>query len=806
MFNFLINKSAPCRLFFLLGLLWPIQCSATVEFLPLPGALELPADVRMAIDQTWQERDSDHEVRSHHLYADGTPHYANRLLLELSPYLNQHAHNPVNWFAWGGEAFAQAKQQDRPVLISIGYSSCHWCHVMERESYDNLTIAQIMNERYVAIKVDRESNPDVDDLYMLAVQVMGGNGGWPLHVFVSPQGKPFLGVTYVPPGDFEAMLIEVHQVWERQRAEIESLASQITDQIQNFGAPPDSDIDLGKTQVDQFISVLFEQEQLIDEFSPPTSSFPFESELFLLLDSAFRYGNETALHLAENRLTNMARGGIRDHVGGGFHRYSIDNEWLVPHFEKMLYNQAHLARTYIKAFELTGKDLYRRVAQQTLDYVLRDMRGENGEFWSATDADSEGEEGRFFVWTKDEIAESIGDDADFVIDHYSVTESGNFDGRNILFLADLPETRAANQGTSLKEYLERLAAAVEKLRIARERRVKPYLDDKIITAWNAMMITALADSWSVFKNERYLAGARVAAQYLWTHAWREHESRLYRILRDGQLGEAGKLRDYAYLSEALLTLYDATADQIWLDRARILVDVMIERFWDKHQGGFFSVSEDDAQGLIARQKDRFDEALPSGNSVAARSLSMLYERTGQQIYLHLAEQLFQVFATEIALFPTSFGYALKALEETRGGMMGSGDYAASGHAKLSVQMLEQRLGKTHALVELTLADGWHIQSDQPLADNLFATQITSASQGWRLDRVDYPSADEVSLSFQNQPVSVFSGTLQIPVELTPQGESGHILQLDVQLQACNDTVCLLPETVSLEIPLTQITG
>lgn len=796
-----------CRsLLVLIGLFWFVSCNATIEFSPMPGAPEFSTELQTAIIQAWQKRRPDHPVRTHHRHADGTPQFANRLLLELSPYLNQHAHNPVNWYAWGDAAFEFATQHDRPVLISIGYSSCHWCHVIEEESYDDLNIAQIINEHYVAVKVDRETHPDVDELYMLAVQVMGGNGGWPLHVFLTPQGKPFLGFTYMPQDDFKVILNEVHVVWKQNRAQLEGLANQITDQIQNFGAPPGGEIELGKAQVDQFVATLAEEASRIDEFSPPTSSFPSESELFVLLDTAIRHDNDTALQLAENRLTNMAKGGIRDHIGGGFHRYTIDNAWLVPHFEKMLYNQAHLGRAYLHAYEVTGKDLYRRVGDQTLNYVLRDMRSETGAFWSATDADSEGEEGRFFIWSPDEIKNALGEDADFVIRHFGVTEAGNFEGANILFLDEIPEERATSQGVSTQQYLARLAAAVETLRVVRERREKPYLDDKIITAWNAMMITTLADSWTVLRNQHYLDAAQLAAEYLWAHAWHEEEGRLYRILRNGQRGEIGKLRDYAFLSESMLTLHEVTQDSKWLDRAEILVDVMTDQFWDFEQGGFFSVSSDDAQGLIARQKDRFDEALPSGNSVAARSLSLLFQRTGQQIYARQVEQLFQTFAAEIALFPTSFGYALKALEEHRDGVIGPEEFAASGQAKLAIQKVGSDTGKIRAMVELVLADDWHVQSDQSRAENLFATRISSASKGWRIKHIDYPLADEVSLSFQDEPLSVWSGKVQIPIELESVGESGRVLQLDVQLQACSNDVCLLPETVRLEMPVSPLTS
>ena len=804
--RFVFLRSGCSGLVPLLGLLWSLSALANSQFLPLPGAPEMPMEVRQAIDQVWESRSADHEIRTKHLQKDGTPHFANRLILELSPYLNQHAHNPVNWHAWGEEAFELARQLDRPVLISIGYSSCHWCHVMEEESYDNLKIARLLNEHYIAIKVDREINPDIDELYLLAVQIMGGNGGWPLHMFVTPEGKPFLGLVYVPPEDFEVLLNEVHLVWKNDKAELERIANQVTEAVQSFGATSSQDIEIGKMQIDHFVTELFLEEQALDEFSPPSSKFPLESELLLLLDVAIRDNNETALQLAENRLTAMAMGGIRDHVGGGFHRYSVDNEWLVPHFEKMLYNQAHLAQAYLKAFAQTGKNLYRRVAEQTLEYVLRDMRSEEGLFWSATDADSEGGEGTFFLWTVDEIVESVGTDAEFVLNHYGVTEAGNFEGKNILFLSELPEDRASTGKISVESYLDRLSAGVEKLRASRDLRPKPYLDDKVITAWNAMMITTFAQAGSILEDSRYLNAAITAAERIWMHAWNPNEKHLFRILRDNKLSESGKLRDYAYLSQSMLTLYDETGDELWLERGQSIVDSMVEKFWDRQKGGFFSVTESDAVGLIARHKDRFDESLPSGNSVAASSLSSLYRRTGQHIYARLSDQLFQTFAAEIVQIPTSYGYALKALQDHRDGLIGPFEFAGSGSVRVSVRAVGGSDSRILTVVEVALADGWHVQSNQPLADNLVATQVSSVSEDWQLENASYPPADEAYLSFQTDPLSVWSGTVQIPVEFKAADEPDGALQLNLQLQACNDELCLLPENVQLELPLGLVRG
>ena len=775
------------------------------DFQALPGAVEMPVNVQAEIKNAWDGRTSRHDVRSQHRQEDGTPLFANRLLLESSPYLRQHAHNPVNWYSWSGDKFSVATNLQRPILLSIGYSSCHWCHVMEEQSYDNVEIARVLNENFVTVKVDRETNPDVDELYLLAMQVMGRPGGWPLNVFLTPEGKPFLGMTYLPPDEFLRVLKAVESAWSSNRSRVEMLAEEITQVIRKFGMTQSMQVNLEGEQVDWIVDAMTQREQSKDEFSQSAASFPSESELLMLLDTAVRYQNEAALLLVENRLTDMALGGIRDHVGGGFHRYTVDSEWRIPHFEKMLYNQAHITRAYLYYYRIAGGELYRRVAEQALDYVLRDMMNENGVFYSATDADSEGEEGEFFLWTLEEIRQVAGENSEIVIDTFDIFEQGNFEGKNILYMSTTPELRAAESELSTSRYLEILAQTKEKLRIYRDRRVKPFLDTKIITAWNAMMVTTLAEAGRNLENDRYLQAAITAGEYLWNSARDEH-GQLYRIQIDGQLTEPAKLRDFAYLSLAFLTLFDETGNRVWLERSEQLAEQMLEAFWDQERGGFYSVSNNEAQGLIARQKDRFDRAVPSGNSIAAHALSRLFYRTGKRSYGLRVEQLFQAFGVEILQSPTSFTYALLALEEHRGGSSDEMEYAASGHAKVSVSVTEADIDRIHAVVELELDDGWHVQSDQPAGDNLFATQIDISTDDWVLVNAVYPPAEILSTSFQSDPLSVFSGKIRIPIELVPKGPTAVATVVDVRLQACDDKLCLLPETVRLEIPRKLITG
>ncbi|MDE0309086.1 MAG: DUF255 domain-containing protein [Acidiferrobacterales bacterium] len=783
----------------------PLAAQAS-DFYPLPGAADLPGEVLGKIDTAWSRTEST-QIRSQHLQADGTPKYANRLLLEKSPYLRQHAHNPVNWFPWGDPAFAEAQRRGVPVLLSIGYSACHWCHVIEEESYDDVEVAGYLNQNFVAIKVDRESNPEVDELHMLAVQVMGRSGGWPLHVFLTPQREPFIGMTYEPREAFMQILQRVHEVWTRDQAVILSTAAEITRILQGYVDTSAANVRIGRSQVESVITQLIEEDESRDEFSVPTPRFPSEPELFLLLDAAMRYQHGDALALAEKRLVEMAFGGIRDHVGGGFHRYTVDREWLIPHFEKMLYNQAQIALAYLYAYELTAKALYRRVAVQTLDYVLRDMTDGNGVFFSATDADSEGEEGRFFVWTPQQIIEAASEHGQFAIEHYGATSEGNFEGVNILFVPVSPEHRAQAQKTEIGEYLKRLSIATERMRVYRDKREHPFLDRKVITAWNALMITTLSEASRITGDTRYRDAAVRAADEIW-HNHRGDSGNLYRISIDGQLTEPGKLRDYAYYLQALVSVYDRTGDRIWLERGEQTAARLLKLFWDIRRGGLYSTAADDSKGLIVRTKDRFDGALPSGNSVAAKSLSQLYHRTGDKTYESRARQIFQAFGTDLNSAPSSWIYALTAILEQQLDSAGMYEYGASGHAKVSVSISAASDTALSATVEIDLDEGWHVQSDRPAAENLIGTKVSVSDDEWTLAGTVYPPPEMLSTEFQPEPISVWSDKVEVQVRLernrTEIREFGPVIE--VLLQACDDTVCLLPETVTLEIPIGAIRG
>jgi uncharacterized protein YyaL (SSP411 family) len=574
---------------------------------------------------------------------------ANRLAQETSPYLLQHRDNPVDWYPWGPEALDRAREEDRPILLSVGYSACHWCHVMERESFEDPETAAYMNEHFVSVKVDREERPDVDAIYMEAVQAISGHGGWPMTVFLDPDGVPFYGGTYFPPDEsrgmpsFRMVMEAVVHAFETQREEIREKAPVTRERLGAIGAfEPRSELP-GPEDLEQAVQRLLGALDRRNGGFGGAPKFPPASSLELLLAR-----DET--EAVELTLDGMLAGGIYDQLGGGFARYSVDAIWLVPHFEKMLYDNALLARAYLHGWQELGHQRYRRVCEETLDWLLREMRGPEGGFYSALDADSEGEEGRFYVWTPDQVREVLGDDAGPVIDYYGVSEKGNFEGSNVLHLArgaDSPEPPG-------------LAEARQALLEARAQRVWPGLDDKRLASWNALAIAVLADAGAVLGREDYLDAARAAAEFVLAEL-RGEDGNLLRTYKDGRAHLNAYLEDHAFLLEALLALYEATFEQRWFEQARTLAETTIERFGDPERGGFYSTSSDHEE-LIARRKEVGDHPIPSGNSSAALGLLRLAALTGERRYAEWAEGVFALFGKPAVEHPDAFAQMLRALD------------------------------------------------------------------------------------------------------------------------------------------------
>jgi uncharacterized protein YyaL (SSP411 family) len=572
---------------------------------------------------------------------------ANALAHETSPYLLQHKDNPVDWRPWGPEALDEARRRDVPVLVSIGYSACHWCHVMERESFEDPETAAFMNEHFVCVKIDREERPDVDAIYMEAVQLMTGQGGWPLNMFVTPDQVPFFGGTYFPPQPRHGMptwrqvLEAVAQAWRDRRAEIEERGPAMIARLQGAGALRPSEAPLDGGRIDAAIDRLRASYDRVNGGWGGAPKFPAASVIELLLARGER-------DMSLDTLRAMANGGIYDQVGGGFHRYAVDARWVVPHFEKMLYDNALLARAYLHGFQASGDPFLERVCRETLDWALREMRAPEGGFYSALDADSEGEEGRFYVWTLEELRDVLGDElAEQAIPYFGATRAGNFEGRNILLRAGVEEP------AELPEIRRRLYEA-------RAQRVWPGLDDKRLTSWNALLIRALAEAGGALDHEPYLQAARDAAAFV-LRDLRDAEGRLLRTYNDGRGRLRAYLEDHAFLLEALLSLYEATFEEEWFREARTLADVLLEQFHDPERGGFFSTAHDHER-LVARRKDLEDAPIPAGNSSAAFGLLRLARLTAHRPYEEAGESALRLLAEVAPQHPQAFGHLLQALQ------------------------------------------------------------------------------------------------------------------------------------------------
>jgi len=598
----------------------------------------------------------------------------NRLIHETSTYLLQHAYNPVDWYPWGPEALARAQAEDKPILLSVGYSACHWCHVMAHESFEDPETAAVMNEHFINIKVDREERPDIDAIYMEAVQALTGRGGWPMTVFLTPDGRPFYGGTYFPatprygmPG-FRQVLLAVAEAWRERRHELEAAGARLAEALQRSALIRPAGTALDNALLDRAARALLSSFDPQEGGFGDAPKFPQPMNLDFLLHHHLRTGEKQALHALTFTLTRMARGGIYDQLGGGFHRYSTDARWLVPHFEKMLYDNAQLARTYLHAWQVTGEALYRTVAEEMLDYVLREMTSPEGAFYSSQDADSEGVEGKFFLWRPEEVLELLGkEDGRLLCAYFGVTPQGNFreggTGATILHVARELPALAADLGVSA----ERLAAAVERgrrvLYAARARRVPPGRDEKVLAEWNGLMIQALAEAGAVLGRKDYLRAAAKAADFVLTRMAGSTDGalRLYRSWTAGRAQLRGYLEDHAAVGLALVELYQATFDLRWLETADALAHTITAYFHDPDAGGFFQTSADHER-LVVRRKDFIDNAVPAGNSLAADLFLHLATLLGRPDYVEYAREPLELMAEGMAAQPAAFGRLLCALD------------------------------------------------------------------------------------------------------------------------------------------------
>ncbi len=714
--------------------------------------------------------------------AKGAGEMTNRLAGTASPYLRQHANNPVDWYPWGKEAFEKAKKENKPIFLSIGYSTCHWCHVMERESFENEGIAALLNKYFVAIKVDRERRPDVDETYMIATQIITRAGGWPNSLFLTPDLKPFFAGTYFPPDIFGRLLNEVGTQWQQNEkallADGEKISNVIKDILNRRVAARSI---TSEVLINAGRKILRDADSFNGGFDT-APKFPNEPTLMFLLQLAAGHQDKKALEAVTRTLDYMLDGGIHDHVGGGFHRYATDNLWRVPHFEKMLYNQAQMVRVLLQAYRLTGRQRYADAAERTISYVARHMTSKEGGFYSAWDADSEGGEGLFYVWTRAQLKEVLGvREGALAADIFGVTDQGNFEGRTILHFPEHPEKLADRLKLTRQQFEDAVSRFRSKLDEARNKRTAPHLDNKVVLSWNGMMIAAIAEAALVLEKPEYIKMAEKALSFI-DHNMKEKDGSYMRSYFEGQAELVAQQEDYASLSLAYVHLYDASGKAMYLKKSRDLVAFMIEKFVDSDTGDFFMVEKSDS---FARGKTRSDGAVPSGNSIALEVLVMLSHRHSDQSARNNADRLLAALSGLAVQSPRSAAYVLRGADMMRGHETGEVRYFAQG-----VVRAQARIDKkgNHASLFLKIAPGWHINGSKPLEEDFVATKVRAEKGG--TGRVAYPQPVMRKLKFNGEEMALYEKSIEIKVPLS--GNQSDRINLQITLQACSDEICLEP--------------
>ncbi len=746
----------------------------------------------------------------------------NRLIREKSPYLQKHASNPVDWYPWGAEAFFRARTEGKPLFLSIGYSSCHWCHVMERESFENEQIAGILNEYFVPVKVDREERPDVDEIYVTAVQLITGSAGWPLSVFLTPDGEPFYGGTYFAPAVFADLLRQVAHLWRTQRSQVLQSAKELTEDLRVLLALRAREM-RGERDPSIFRTFLA---QCLTGYDPEhggfgdAPKFPPSTILPVLFWLAEAWGSEEAGIMALHTLNKMAEGGIHDHVGGGFHRYATDAHWLVPHFEKMLYDNAQLAWAYTRAYTLTGDEEYADVAHDTLQWMVREMLTEEGAFASAIDADSPDGEGAFYTWTRDEIFEALdAETATLVCTIYNIQPEGNYreeatgtlTGRNILHRKGSLSELAQQIGIPYEELRERLQDAHARLLEVRARRPAPQRDDKVLTDWNGLAISALAYAADALEHPSYLNVAERAAEFIWERL-RDPQGNLLHRYRDGESAIPAYLSDYALYGLGLLSLFEATGDPRWLNRAQELTDQLIEKFHDAELGGFFETTSEHNL-LIVRHKSVQDRQLPSGNGATAQLLASLShlligdDPIRSERYTVLAGETLNAFWQLVQRVPNATASLLQAYLTLEGDTMPAPDLkiepdavSAEQEGPVQVRLLPQPEG---LMVLFQIEEGWHIQSAQPTRAHLTPTRVEVQTDLpiefgepiW-LPPTPYQVGEEQLMVYRGHAAAL------VPIVGFREGgaDEGY-LRVRVIYQPCTDTECALPVERQFLLPV-----
>ena len=761
---------------------------------------------------------------------DGSWKYTNALIDEASPYLQLHAHNPVDWRAWGPEALQEARRLDRPIFLSVGYSTCYWCHVMERQVFSNPEIAELMNRWFVNIKLDREERPDLDQIYMIATQLVSGHGGWPNSIFMTPELKPFFAGTYFPPTDapglpgFPRILAVLNQYWTERREEVDAQADQITAAIRQYEterqAPPMAP---DSVLFNRAIAGIKGRYDAMGGGFGGAPKFPPCIQLDFLLNTHKSSGDTVALDMVRHTLSKMSRGGVYDQVGGGFHRYATDANWLVPHFEKMLYNQAHLAHLYTAVYRVTGEQVWSSVAEDIMRYVEREMTDPEGGFYSALDAETETVEGKYYLWEEAAIRELLGRDSELFFEVYDLVSVPKGEGE-ILYVPRPLAQVAADLEIDVVQLAERMSELRRRLLEQRSTRTYPLLDDKILASWNGMMITSYAYAYQVLQVEAYRQAAEGAAAFV-LGRMRNADGELGRSYRHGALKKEGYLEDYAFMTQGLLALYRATGEQRWLKESRELADLMIARFWDEEEHGFFFTAH--GTDLIARIKNAQDAALPSANAVAVHSLLDLAQITGQKEYLDKAAQTLFAFGGMAQANPTAFIHMIAAAHkytQTDWGIVTKERMPASVAGRQpKIQTDPPKITLLQSMAELSDAspvpgesfqvsvhldidEGWHINANPASKEMLIPTSlILNATLPFEVLAVDYPDADRLYVAAVGETLAVYEGRVTVRAEARlspglPAGTTGE-MRLLVQYQACDDQRCLPPDELASVVPI-----
>ena len=755
-----------------------------------------------------------YDKRTEHLNEDGSAVFINRLILEDSPYLLQHAHNPVNWYPWGNEAFKVARMENKPLFLSIGYSTCHWCHVMEVESFDNVQVAKLLNRHFISIKMDREQYPDIDDYYMTGVQLISGHGGWPMSNFLLQDGKPFFGATYFPATSFIDLLENIVEAWQEKRSEVESGAKGVHETIGRLLTSEQNRQTVSANVQSDVLKSLYQREDTTYGGMAGAPKFPQEPLLMLVLDQVIRQQDEVAAGYLNRALTGMGNGGIHDQVGGGFHRYSVDEEWLVPHFEKMLYNQSQLGMLYTDGFRITGNATFRRIAIRLFDYVLRDMQLDEGGFYSATDADSEGREGTFFLWDPIQFKELLGEqDARFFIKIFRVTSGGNFEGATIL---NLDKPLEAISTRHAEDVVARIDNALLRLYEAREERVHPLRDDKLIVAWCAAMATALVHSAEVLHIPGYLDAARRAVTVMMTHN-RRSDGRLWRIYLNGKVSIPAQLEDYGNLIQGLIALFDATTELHWLKHAAELAEVMIQDFYDEPLTAFYSGPTHQTGPELLRSTSATDDAMLSAVGLSLFDLWELADRSAllddpmrDKRYKRIVQVCLSKLAADINTNALSYSSLLRLLTRIESGSRASVQFAAGGLVRIAVNKQADRDGQiTNLTVKINCTAPWHLVAPTAV-ESVFtslAIKLDPEDKVWSLGSVHYPSPHaELNLpiagSGSPESTAIYQGQIEIRAELLGQSQStgsANCVRVQLQLQACSDQQCLSPQILKFVV-------